>query len=73
MANAKQSKLYLSEEQYQTALKQADNRPENLRLGQWLVNLYGKQGKTYSHIFYLDEPTEVWSNVEITTDTKKGP
>jgi len=69
MADAKQSKLYLSEEQYNQAVEQAKHRSKDLRLGQWLVNQYGEKGITYPHIFYLDDPTETWANIEVIYDT----
>jgi hypothetical protein len=67
MADAEQSKLYLSSEQYNSILSKLGDKPEHLRLGQWLVNLYGEPGQAYPHIFYFDDPKDVWSHVEVLT------
>ena len=72
MADAKLSKLYLSSKQFKKATEQSQDRPKDLRLGQWLVNQFGEKGVAYPHIFYLDDPTEVWANVEVIEDTPKG-
>ena len=72
MANAEQSKLYLSPKQYKQALIQSKTRPDHIRLGQWLVNRYGEKGVAYPHIFYLDDPTEAWSNVKVVEQPMEG-
>ena len=72
MADAKLSKLYLSPGQYQEALDQVKNKPTDLRLGQWLINKYGQAGVAYPHLFYLDDPTKAWDNVEVISDTQEG-
>tara|TARA_Y100000034_G_C6583876_1_gene253366 strand:+ start:91 stop:405 length:315 start_codon:yes stop_codon:yes gene_type:complete len=64
-SNPEQSKLHLSPAQYQEAQFNAKDRGEDLRLGQWLVNTYGTEGTGYPHIFYLDDPAQVWSQVEV--------
>ena len=66
-----QSKLYLSPKQYQDAQEHCGSRGEHLRLGQWLVNLYGEPGISYPHIFYLDDPDKTWAHVEVVKEVPR--
>ena len=72
MASPDQTKLYLSPAQHKYAIENLkDIAASDLRLGQWLVNKFGAPGVNYPHIFYLDDPQGVWSNVEILPDSQK--
>jgi hypothetical protein len=68
VATPENSKLYLSPTQYEQAVKEAATLPEDIRLGQWLVNNFGKEGIAYPRIFYLDDPKDTWSNVEVVSE-----